>query len=227
MKYLIIVGFCCTIIFTPAFRCGRDNYLNSCPNGYVQDTIYSSVSILNNVSVYHIGDTIKLFCNVNDSIKSAGGRNFVYSRNSFYTNVQPYKVINNNGVYEVDYANIEFNPFLSIGKYTSNPYYSGYSYFFNRNQPYNTLKVSFIAGRTGLYIFKLGENNSYGNSQVNFNNDYCIGFPDVFSFSQSVQNKNYWDTLGISSISLTNAFNGQYKIANKDARNYFFAKVIL
>jgi hypothetical protein len=224
MKPLIILGFVLTILFSPGFQCGRDNIYDNCPNGQQTDTVYTQMSILNASTVYRIGDTIKFSSKVNDSINSSKGASFIHNRNAFNASIQPYRVVNNGGLNELVYANIEFNPIVHIGQFQNYPY-NGYNFLYQRLQPYNTLQVSFVAGRAGLYIFNLLSGDNYsGANYIHRNNDYCTGYPNAFAFPISNQNVNYWDGLGISSISLANTNN--YRVANKTDKNYVFVKVI-
>jgi hypothetical protein len=223
MKKLIIFGFILTIFFSPGFQCGRGNIYDNCPNGFQVDTIYSSLNILNNNNVYHIGDTIHFLSKVNDTINTSKGASFIYKRNGFSTSMQPYKVVNNGGLNELNYANIEFNPLITVGQFQNYPG-SGFNFLYKRLQPYNTLQISFVAGRAGLYIFSIMEDGYSGANYIRKDNDFCNGYPNAFSFPISNQHSNYWDSLGVTSISLANT--GGYRVAKKGDKNYVFIKVI-
>lgn len=222
MKFFITAIVLFIFFLNSGFQCGR-NINDNCPNGFKNDTVYSRINILNNNNVYHIGDSIKFYSKISDSIKPAGSAEFIYNRNNFYAGFQPYKVIHTTGVYELVYANIEFNPFVHVGQFQNYPS-SAFNFLYQRAQPNNTLQVSFIAGKVGLYIFSLNETNYSSANYIRRDNDFCNGYPNAFSFLEIDQHKNYWDSLGINSISLAN-FSGN-KIANKGDRNYIFIKVI-
>ena len=222
MKYFILASILVVFVFTSAFQCGR-NRADNCPNGYKSDSVYSVFNILNNQNLFHVGDSIKFYSKVSDTIKTISNASFIYSRNVFYANVQPYKVVSNNGVSELLYANIEFNPLVSIGQFQNYPS-GGFNFLFQRSQPQNTLQVSFIAGKPGLYIFSLQESNYSSANYIRRDNDFCTGYPNAFSFLEQDQHKNYWDSISVSSVSLANS--PGYRIANKPDRNYIFIKVI-
>ena len=222
MKFFITAIVLSIFIFNSGFQCERDIY-NDCPNGFQNDTVYTRINILNNSNVYHIGDSIKFYSKISDSIKTSKNAEFIYNRNMVYANFQPYKVVNTNGVYELVYANIEFNPFVHLGQFQNFPL-SAYNFLYQRAQPNNILQVSFVAGKAGLYIFSMSETSYSGANYIRRENDYCNGYPNAFSFLEPDQRKNYWDSLGISSISL--ASTSGYKIASKAEKNYVFIKVI-
>jgi hypothetical protein len=224
MKFIIFLGFTLIIVFSPGFQCGRNNR-DACINGRQTDTVYTNFTISNYSNVYHIGDSIKFSCKVNDSINSSKGASFTHNRNIFSAKFQPYKVVNNSGLSQLIYANNEFNVLASIGQLQNNGY-AGYDFIFQRFQPYNSLQVTFVAGRVGLYLFSLKDDGNayYGTNYVQKDNDICTGYPNSFAFPVVQQQANYWDTLGVSRITLTNASN--YAVADKPEKNYAFIKVI-
>lgn len=222
MKYFLTAMILSVFIFSSGFQCG-ENIVDNCPNGFQTDTIYTNLNIINNANVYHIGDSIKFYSKISDSIKPTNSAVFIYNRNVFYANFQPYKVVNTAGVNELVYANIEFNPLVNVGQFQNYPS-SGYNFLYQRAQPNNILQVSFVAGKAGLYLFSLKDNSYSGANYIRRDNDYCNGYPNAFSFSEIDQHKNYWDSIGVSSISLANT--SGYKIASKAEKNYVFIKVI-
>ena len=222
MKYFITVIILAVFIFSSGFQCGRNRFDN-CPDGNQIDTVYSTISILNSSNVYRVGDSIKFYSKISDSIKTAKNASFIYDRNAFYASFQPYKVVNNNGINELVYANIEFNSLVSVGQFQNYPY-GGYNFLYQRLQPNNILKVSFVVGKPGLYIFSLKDDNYSGANYIRRDNNFCNTYPNAFSFSELDQRRNYWDSLGISSISL--AKTSGYRVANKADKNYVFIKVI-
>ncbi len=222
MKYFVTAIILSVFIFSSGFQCGR-NLNDNCPNGFQSDTLYTNLNIINNNNLYHIGDSIKFFSKISDTIKPTRNAEFIYDRNVFYANFQPYNVVSTSGVNELVYANIEFNPSVKVGQFQNYPS-SGYNFLYQRAQPNNILQVSFVAGKAGLYIFSLKDNSYSGANYIRRDNDFCNGYPNAFSFSETDQHKNYWDTLGVSSLSLANT--SGYKIASKAERNYVFIKVI-
>ncbi len=227
MKIIILIGVLLTLFFSPGFQCGRqENYPPICSGGLKMDTVYTQISITNNNNQYHIGDTITFFSKVNDSINTASGESFIYDRKVFMTNVQPYRIVNNAGEYMLAYANVEFNPSVSIGLYQNYPS-SGYTYTYQRQMPYNTLQVSFIAGRAGLYVFSI--NGDIYNSYSAINNpqrgyEYCTNYQNAFSFNSLNQHLNYWDSIGVTNLLLPNATSNN--MIAKSGKNYSFIKII-
>jgi hypothetical protein len=222
-KIVFIAAIFYLIIITSAFRCGSGNY-NDC-SGYAKDTIVMPLNYTTNITSIKVGDTINIFSSINDSTTSTGGKTFVTDRSPLFINIQPYKVVANNGGYILNYANIEFNPVINIGQFQNNGS-TGYNFVFNRQQPYNKLQVLFVAGKPGLYCFVNGYNN---NSYSNYNGEYsfynvkdnCTNYNGITTLPEANQNKKYWDTLKTSVLGLT----ALAPTIKKDNKNYFFIKV--
>jgi len=140
-------------------------------------------------------------------------------------NSQPYHVITSTSLPQLQYANIEFNPVITEGL-LQNLSYSGYNFLYKRTTALNTLKIGFVAGRTGLYV--ISSNNSLYSSGGSFSlirgSDYCTTYYGITSFSLAEQNRNYWDSLGVTAVSLPSNYGGT--VIAKNMRNYFFFKVI-
>lgn len=206
-------------LVSQSFQCGRSPIIDNC-NQFVIDTVYVPYSIINPKNIYSIGDTVMLKSFVNDTINSVGGKSFLNDRSLLYSSIQAFKVVSTNGINELNIANIEFNPFIVKGQFLGYPY-NGLSFIYVRNKPFNTLQVGFVAGRAGLYLFLINDAN--GSNMVSEKNNFCTNYLGISKFPLANQFTNYWDTLGVSSISLANS--GGFPTVKKTEKNYFFVRV--
>jgi hypothetical protein len=219
LSYCIIIA--ALLIISQGFQCGRGRISDNCNNQYNTDSIILPFNVINSSATYRVGDTIKLASIVNDSILTQKGKSFINPREYFSTQLQPYKVVTTGSVKELNYANIEFNPLVNIGQFQIYAG-AGFSFTYQRNSPLNKLNISIVAGKVGLYLFKLS-NNQYGINRVS-DGDICTNYFEYLNFPVANQNNNYWDSIGVTKLSL--ASTSGYELAKKGDRDYFFVKVI-
>jgi hypothetical protein len=222
-KILFLITGPLLIIFQ-SFRCRKDD-INSC-NSYKQDSVVLNFSVENPNSTYHINDTIWISSIISDGVTPISGSGpFTYSFLQLYLNVQPFEVVTNSTLPQLQYANIEFNPVVKQGLLENNAY-QGYEFLYRRTEGLNTAEVGFIAGRTGLFALSCSNSSYIGGFELNFAkpNDYCTTYSGISAFPLTQQNINYWDTLGVTVVSLTPNY-GSLFIA-KEMKNYFFFRVI-
>ena len=132
---------------------------------------------------------------------------------------EAYKVVNNGSGAILNYANIEFNPLVFEGQF-QNFYSQGYGFLYNRNEPYNFLKGGLVAGRSGLYLCTVNTNNNYYEFVIY---QTCSQYK-LFNYIPPIQQqKQYWDSLGVSVLRLNGNYNQE--IAKKSDFNYFFVRV--
>ena len=164
-------------------------------------------------------DTLQLHATISDSIRTSNQLSFIEPLTTFACTIQPYKVMMNNGSPILQYATIEFNPVLYQGQYdvSSN---NGFGFIFNRLQPYNLLHSGFVAGRPGLYLFKIQSRPNYYYENMYINGYPCTQFRTSSSIDEPAQGKQYWTTLGTTSLRLLGG--GVNPIVNSDDRDYFF-----
>ena len=222
---LLIAALLFSYVVLKSNACGVNNY-DKCTTRQ-QDTLLLNSSIISSKPVYHIGDTIWIGGTISDNFSPlSGAASFTLELNQLFLSVQPYSIKNNPSLPELQFANIEFNPFVEDGQLQNNGY-GGYNFLYKRTSGLNTLKIGFIAGRTGLYIMHCN-NDRYYYSNSNFYlyqpNDYCTTYTGISNFLPVQQNKNYWDSIGVAAVSLTPTY-GSTTIS-KNMRNYFFFKVI-
>lgn len=207
------------MIISPAFQCA-EKISPEC-DVYTLDTAILNISLPSNNGVYEVLDTVHFLSAVSDTIRSVKGKEFQSPINTLNANIQVYKVVTTNNNSILNYANIEFNPIVNDGSFENNSSL-GYSFLYRRISPFNRLDVSFVAGFRGLYLFVIRNSSNFGSSIKEPNNDCASYFPVCF-INESQQQKQYWDSLGISSLRL--AGNNSFTVANKDDKNYFFVKV--
>ncbi|MFT3910374.1 MAG: hypothetical protein QM737_13200 [Ferruginibacter sp.] len=197
------------------------------PNGcddYKTDTTLLSSVITNAAPLNHILDTVNLFSSISDTLHALSGATMISDINNLALNIQAYKVVSVGAGFVLNYANIEFNYLVNTGT-IQNSGGTGINILFERNQPYNTAGISFVPGYAGLYLIKTEANNGYsgyGYAQFYSGTNYCNSFIGEFEIPEADQNKQYWDSLGITSLALENS--SSYLI-NKTDRDYFFVKV--
>ncbi len=216
--FLVLAVLCVYMIVTPAFQCGNRGPENDCTN-YVSDTVFIPMEIskhFNNINIY---DTIKFSSTVTDTLKPINSSQFVYPFTALNSNIQAYKVVSNGSGAILNYANIEFNPLVYEGQFQS---YSnqGYGFLYNRNEPNNFLKGGLVAGRSGLYLCTVNTNNNYYEFVIY---QTCSQYKMLNYIPPSQQQKQYWDSLGVSVLRLNGNYNQE--IAKKSDMNYFFVHV--
>lgn len=220
--FIVIAG--AIIVLFQSFRCVREP-LNQC-SVFKQDSVLLNVSVTNSNLVYHIGDTILVNSTISDNlIPVSGTGSFTVSLDQLYLNVQPFSVVITSGVPQLQYANNEFDPVVTQGT-LQNSAYSGYNFLYVRANSLNSLKIGFVAGRTGLYIMETMNQQYSLNYPAIFNKpgDQCTSYPGISSFPETEQNKNYWNTLGLNAISLPPNY-GSVSIT-KDMKNYFIFEIV-
>ena len=219
---LYIVIILCWFI-SQGITCDRGRGIVNCPN-FKMDTVSIPFDIVNQAAMCHIQDTIKIFSKISDTIISRSAVSFVTPVNKVFAYIQTYKVVPWGTSYGLNYANNEFNYFISTGTF-QNVGQAGYNIMYERSEPYNTAALSVNPGDSGLYIFTVWlENESYGSSLDFYNgNDHCTAFRGIPNIGVLKQNRQYWDSLGVSSLTLINSGAGPI---NKNDENYFFVKVV-
>jgi len=220
--FIVFVGM--VLVVCQSFQCGK-NLPNSC-NAYKQDTVLLNASVPNSNPVYHPGDTIWINSSVSDIlVPSSGLGSFTVNLDQLYLNVQPFSVVSTSTVPQLQFANIEFNPVVMEGS-LQNSAYSGYNFLYNRANALNSLKVGFVAGRTGLYIMESTNHRYFTGDVASFikPGDPCTTYYGISSFSEAEQNKNYWNALGMTTISLPPNY-GSLSIS-KDMKNYFIFEIV-
>lgn len=214
-------------IITPGFQCG-DRGPDIC-NNITYDSIPLTFEVYNNNHTFQVLDTINMSSIISDTFHSSSGANPILPSSTMYASIQPYKVVNLSSGPQLNYANIEFNPLVTEGYFQSNTYQSsGFNFLYNRVEPYNRLSPSLIIGSPGLYLIKIAVSNYNYFYSENFNSFYdsrnpCNRYVGICTILNTSQQKQYWDSLGTTSLRLANS-NAQI-IANKEDRNYFFVKV--
>jgi hypothetical protein len=141
--------------------------------------------------------------------------------------LQGYRIIDGpTGSPTLTYANIEFNPLVQEGQFV-NYNGTGIGLLYNRQAPYNKLKAALIPGRAGLYLITIRSNNYFGyfnpDNGSNLPDRDCISIMASYSLSDISRQGNYWDSLGVTSLTLQG--DGYNVIAKKENRDYFFVRV--
>lgn len=207
-----------------SFQCGRDRYVNCAT--FKNDTVLLDCKIPAAIPVYHIGDTIMFESIISDNFSPlSGSPSFTRELNQLNLIVQPFIVKTNNTLPELQYANVEFNPFVKEGQ-LQNIGFIGYPFLYKRLTGINSLKAGLIAGRTGLYVVQCHNTQYSYDVDITINNqtDNCTTYRGVTNFLPAEQNRNYWDSIGVTALSLAPNY-GNITIA-KSMRNYFFFKVV-
>jgi len=211
-------------IICQSTQCRKEVYDNC--SSYFQDTVLLNYSVPNSNPVYHLNDTIWINSSVSDILTpSSGSSSFSIELNQLYLNAQPYQVITSTTLPQLQYANIEFNPVVIEGALQNLAYY-GYNFLYKRTNSLNTLKIGFVAGRIGLYIISCANSRYSSGGMITFYKpgDRCTTYWGISAFSIVEQNKNYWDTLGVTAISISPNYGSA--VISKNMRNYFFFNVI-
>jgi hypothetical protein len=220
-KIIPILVLCAYILFTPGFYC---NGPRNC-NDYSTDTTYLPFKVSNSMPLYHVADSIKFISVISDTLHPNTGTQFIASLNRLTAGLQVYKVVNNGTIPELNYANNEFNAVLKTGSF-ENAYGSGYAMKYKRLQPFNTLEGSLVPGHAGLYMVTVGL-GEYGASStygyyLNNGSDPCTTHIGECFVGTAQQQTQYWDSLGVSALSLSSA---SYIVAKRGDPGYFFVKV--
>jgi hypothetical protein len=209
-------------ITTQSVNCRRPIPYQNCGT-FKQDSIFFKTDVVNQAATFTLADTIKVFSRVSDTISPVMSSAFVNPISSLGVVIQLYKVVPVGSSYQLNFANIEFN--LNVQTGTLYPYLGlGYNLLYQRIQPANELQFSLKPGVVGLYAVVLNRSYSDFASYIRNPNDNCINFSNVNYFTPAKQNLQYWNTLGVTNLSLSST-NGNISI-NKGDRNYFFVKII-
>ena len=221
--FTFLIALLCFVV-TQSFQCGRD--IQSQCDTYKNDTVLLNASIVNSATEYRLYDTIWLSSSISDNFAPLSGSPALFTKSIDQLNLTiiPYSINTAGSLPVLQYANIEFNPVVREGS-LQNPGYSGYNYIFRRVAPNNNLQAGLVAGRTGLYLMEINHGNYYGGSfNINNGNDFCTSYNGQSNIPVSQQNRNYWNLLGVTAISV--AANYGSKTVSINNRNYFIFKVI-
>ena len=202
--------------------CGRPNPYNNCGT-YKNDSVYLNMAVTNQAATFTLADTIKVFSKISDTISPIMSSGFVYPLSSVVANVLIYKLVPVGNSYQLNYANIEFNVQVQTGLF-QNSQYLGYNLLFNRNQPFNNLQFTLKPGVPGLYVVVVNKSDYDYGATIRNPNDNCVNFKNIFRFKDAEQNLQYWNTLGLTTLTLSSSSN--YIVVSKNDKNYFFIKVI-
>ena len=191
-----------------------------------KDTIQMPIASFNSNVPLQIFDTVYFETKTNDTCRPNTQPSFIYSLSELYSNFSIYKIDRSSMLPQLSYANIEFNFVVKDGRNINTPL-NAYQVLNRRLQPYNFMKVGFVAGRRGLFVIVANpkQYSNYGNGDFNIFNssDLCTNYK-AFNLFTTSQNKNYWDTLNVSDLRLGNTFGGT-PLINKSDKNYVFIKV--
>lgn len=226
MKNRLIIAALFAFITLNSFQCGK-NVSDPCTQ-YNKDTVLLNHSFANVKATFKVGDTIKIEALISDNLPALSGNiNLSAPLNQLYLKIQPYSIIKNSTLPELQYANIEFNPYVGEGQLV-NSSNGGYNYLYKRTSNANSLKIGFIAGRPGLYLFDLSNDRySYqigGGLALYASGDNCTTYWGISNFNKSSQNLQYWDSLGVAAVSVSPNYG--FGTVSKNNRNYFLFKVI-
>lgn len=218
-SYLLLSMFIVIVFFSPGFQCGERP--KPCDD-YIYDSIPLPFSVIENIHSYHVYDTIQMQSFISDTFFSKKGDQLIYPTYTMYANVQPYQVVNNGSGPVLNYANIQFNPMVSLGyfQFSSN---EGFNFLYQRMEPYNRLISSFVVGSPGLYLFKVAISNGYYSSSFFDSRNPCSNYFGYADITPAQQQREFWDTLNVTTLRL--AGSNDYPIINKQDVNYFFVKV--
>jgi len=223
-RYLLLASIGFIFLIGQSTQCKKD-VISPCA-AYVQDTVLLSAAVANASPSYHVYDTIWIESDVTDNFTPLSGSGvFTSSLDQLYMNVQPFSINTTASLPELQYANIEFNVVVETGM-LQNSAYSGYNFLYKRITTANSLRVGFVPGRTGLYLMSCTNNRYFAGGMATLSkpNDQCTTYWGICSFPESQQNKNYWDVLGVASLSLSPS-NGNVLIS-KNMRSYFLFNVV-
>jgi hypothetical protein len=217
---LIAIG----MIVSPGYKCRE--YPERCDR-YIKDSVALNFEVAQNSIGFQPYDTIRFESVINDTIRTRQGRTFIEAMGYPSLQLQGYRIVEGpTGAPTLTYANIEFNPLVQEGQF-ANYYGNGIGLLYNRQAPYNKLKASLVPGRSGLYLITIRSNNyiDYYRPEDDSNSPDrdCITIFSAYGLSDNDAQINYWDSLGVSSLTLQG--DGYNILARKEERNYFFVRV--
>jgi hypothetical protein len=207
------------MLISPAFQCAED--ISPTCEAYTQDSAILPINVPGNNAAFNVLDTIHIISTISDTIRTVKGKEFLSPINTLNINIQVYKIITTNNNSTLNYANVEFNNIVMDGTLENSPS-QGYTFLYRRQQPNNTLKVSFVPGFRGLYLFVLRNSSTFG-LNINEPDNKCAYYAPLAFINQSQQQTNYWDSLGTTSLRLSGS--NSFAVANKIEKNYFFVRV--
>lgn len=217
----LLIAFLISItLFSPGFKCGYQPL--ECDK-YVNDTFNLPLAINGNAQSIGVLDTVWQYFNLPDTFTTYKGNKVNYSTDSYNITYQPYKVVQSGNIYELEMANIQFNPFVSFG--TINTYYQGFNFYSLKTPTGHSFKGGIIAGYPGLYLVKTNIGNYYGSNSVSTHpqNDYCTNYLGLCYIPEAAQSKHLWPSPSQTALNLKNSNNLPIvKLADK---NYFMIKV--
>jgi hypothetical protein len=224
MKNLqLLILLVCFGFLLQSFSCGRQP-VTDCVGGYKNDTTFLKIEWKNTSRTVRVNDTIWLASKISDTFyNKAGTDRIIQEQNQLYLFAQPYKIDQLGTIWQLSYANINFNPVVKDGAFLN--YYSGFPFSYRRNSPYNYLEVGFVVGKVGLYAIALG-NNSYSSGtvlNVYDKDNYCKNYSGFASVPINQSNQQYWDSLNVSSLTLPNFSSTIIRKGNND---YLFFRVV-
>lgn len=223
MKYSFLVIISCLIygIITPAFRCGTPPL--ACDN-YENDTTVMNLTVINPAATFHVNDSIRIYSRISDTLNGHQGKKVVSDISYLSLKINPFKVFMNGSVAQMNYATNEFNATVETGAF-ENYGGTGFQVLYQRQQPYNTMSATLIPGHTGLYLIqtKLGNYSSPENVHFYVTGDPCTSYVGFLAIPGASQQKQYWDSLNVSTLTLAN---GSYIYTNRNDSDYFFVNVI-
>lgn len=209
------------MIISPGFQCRESPLAENC-GPYNRDTVFVPFQLNSANAINHVYDTINLISSFNDTIHSVQGKTFLHPFNTLNLNVQAYKIVNTGSGATLNYANIEFNPLITEGQYQNISTF-GINILYNRIVPNNKLQFSLVAGMPGLYLITLNMRDYSQGLFIYEPNNYCNEYKVNSFIPESQQRKQYWDTIGTTTLRLNG--NNNFIVANKEETNYFFIKV--
>jgi hypothetical protein len=225
MKNSIKVFFGLFIIslITQNFKCGRSPY-RLCGE-YNKDTVFAPFNIsISDTQSIRVFDTLFLTCQLNDTMKSKNGLRFIKKTETANIAVQGYKVVDQGGSYGLNYANIEFNPVVIKGRFNNGYYFPGINLLYERNQPYNDVKLGLVAGQPGLYLFTVQSFANYYEGDLYIDGNECTSFHLLNKLNQTENQSFNWGNLGVQGLELIGS--SGYTIANRNNPNHFFLRVL-
>src|SRR5689334_4159936 len=223
-RYLLLASIGFIFLIGQSTQCRKD-VIAPCA-AYMQDTVLLAASVENPNLEYHLYDTIWIESDVSDNLTPLSGSGvFASNLDQLYLNVQPFSVNTTGSLPELQFANIEFNVVVETGA-LQNSAYSGYNFLYKRITTANSLRVGFVPGRTGLYVMSCTNNRYFAGGGATFNkpNDQCTTYWGICSFTESQQNKNYWDVLGVTSLALPPSYGDV--VISENMRSYFLFNVV-
>lgn len=224
MKQSTLIIICCLLygIITPAFHCG-DPRPYDC-GGSETDSTTMNLLVVNPAATFHVNDSIRIFSKISDTLNGPQGRKVTTDIPYLSLKINPFKVVMNGSLAQLNYATNEFNATVETGAF-ENYGGTGFQVLYQRLQPHNTLAATLIPGHTGLYLIQMGLGSYSYSEDANFyiTTDPCTIYKGILTVPVASQQKHYWDSLSVSTLSLTS---GGFVVADKRDKNYFFVNVI-